>query len=125
MLCVTFTALVERFIALVKAYQAGTAVFMVEGLQLIIAVLLIILGLTIVLHSGKRLVSKETLKFKPGKSLLIYPDSSLAFFMLNYHEYHPAASTSTVPVQKSIAIVTILKFLSWPVQSLLSGPNCK
>ena len=62
MLCVTFTALVERFIALVKAYQAGTAVFMVEGLQLIIAVLLIILGPTIVLHSGKRLVSKETKK---------------------------------------------------------------
>lgn len=62
MLYVTFTALVERFIALVKAYQAGTAVFMVEGLQLIIAVLLIILGLTIVLHSGKRLVSKETKK---------------------------------------------------------------
>ena len=62
MLCVTFTALVERFIALVKAYQAGTAVFMIEGLQLIIAVLLIILGLTIVLHSGKRLVSKETKK---------------------------------------------------------------
>ena len=62
MLCVTFTALIERFIALVKAYQAGTAVFMVEGLQLIIAVLLIILGLTIVLHSGKRLVSKETKK---------------------------------------------------------------
>ena len=127
MLCVTFTALVERFIALVKAYQAGTAVFMVEGLQLIIAVLLIILGLTIVLHSGKRFVGKETksLRFKPRKSLLIYADSSLAFFMLNYHEYHPAASTSTVPVQKSIAIVTILKFLSWPVQSLLSGPNCK
>lgn len=62
MLCVTFTALVERFIALVNAYQTGTAVFMVEGLQLIIAVLLIILGLTIVLHSGKRLVSKETKK---------------------------------------------------------------
>lgn len=62
MLCVTFTALVERYIALVNAYQAGTAVFMVEGLQLIIAVLLIILGLTIVLHSGKRLVSKETKK---------------------------------------------------------------
>ena len=127
MLCVTFNALVERFIALVKAYQAGTAVFMVEGLQLIIAVLLIILGLTIVLHSGKRFVGKETksLRFKPRKSLLIYADSSLAFFMLNYHEYHPAASTSTVPVQKSIAIVTILKFLPCPVQSFLSGPNCK
>ena len=59
---VNHNALCERFIALVKAYQAGTAVFMVEGLQLIIAVLLIILGLTIVLHSGKRLVSKETKK---------------------------------------------------------------
>lgn len=44
MLCVTFTALVERCIALVKAYNAGTAVFMVEGLQLIIAVLLMVLG---------------------------------------------------------------------------------
>ena len=54
MLCVTFTALVERCIALVKAYNAGTAVFMVEGLQLIIAVLLMVLGVIIVVHSGKR-----------------------------------------------------------------------
>ena len=44
MLCVTFTALVQRTIALVKAFSAGTAVFMVEGLQLIIAILLMILG---------------------------------------------------------------------------------
>lgn len=62
MLCVTFTALVERFISLVKNYQAGTAVFMVDGLQLIIAVLLIILGLTIVIHSGKRLISTDSSK---------------------------------------------------------------
>lgn len=60
MLCVTFTALVERCIALVKAYNAGTAVFMVEGLQLIIAVLLMVLGVIIVLHSGKVLFSKST-----------------------------------------------------------------
>ena len=60
MLCVTFTALVQRSIALVKAFSAGTAVFMVEGLQLILAILLIILGVTIVLHSGKRLFKKET-----------------------------------------------------------------
>lgn len=60
MLCVTFTALVERCIALVKAYNAGTAVFMVEGLQLIIADLLMVLGVIIVVHSGKVLFSKST-----------------------------------------------------------------
>ena len=60
MLCVTFTTLVERCIALVKAYNAGTAVFMVEGLQLIIAVLLMVLGVIIVVHSGKVLFSKST-----------------------------------------------------------------
>ncbi len=59
MLCVTFTALVERTIGLVKAYSAGTAVFLVEGLQLIIAILLMILGVTIVVHSGKELVKKK------------------------------------------------------------------
>ncbi len=59
MLCVTFTALVERFVALVQAYVNGSATFMVEGLQLIIAVLLMILGATIVLHSGKRLFTSK------------------------------------------------------------------
>lgn len=59
MLCVTFTALVERTIGLVKAYSAGSAVFLVEGLQLIIAILLMILGVTIVVHSGKELVKKK------------------------------------------------------------------
>ena len=55
MLCVTFTALVERVIALVKAYGAGTAVFLVEGLQLIIAILLMVLGVIIVISCGKEL----------------------------------------------------------------------
>ena len=59
MLCVTFTALVERCIALVKAYNAGTAVFMVEGLQLIIAILLMVLGVIIVYTSGKELFQKK------------------------------------------------------------------
>ena len=59
MLCVTFTALIERTVALVKAYSAGTAVFLVEGLQLIIAVLLMILGITIVVSSGKELFRKK------------------------------------------------------------------
>ena len=59
MLCVTFTALVQRTIGLVKAFNAGTAVFMVEGLQLIIAILLMVLGVVIVVYSGKELFNKK------------------------------------------------------------------
>lgn len=59
MLCVTFTALVQRTIALVGAFSAGTAVFMVEGLQLIVAILLMVLGVIIVVTSGKELLSKK------------------------------------------------------------------
>ncbi|MGN1478967.1 MAG: carbon starvation protein A [Acutalibacteraceae bacterium] len=51
MLCVTGTALVQRTIGLVKAFGEGNAVFLVEGLQLIIAVLLIILGVIIAVNS--------------------------------------------------------------------------
>ena len=65
MLCVTFTALVQRLLAMVKAIQNAAAVtipagettwgavFIANGLQLIIAILLIILGLTIVVNSAK------------------------------------------------------------------------
>lgn len=59
MLCVTFTALVQRTIGLVKAFNAGNAVFMVEGLQLIIAILLMVLGVVIVVNSGKELFNKK------------------------------------------------------------------
>ena len=59
MICVTFTALVQRTIGLVKAFNAGTAVFMVEGLQLIIAILLMVLGVVIVVNSGKELFNKK------------------------------------------------------------------
>ena len=51
MLCVTGTALVERAISLVQAFSAGSAAFLVEGLQLIIAILLMILGVIIVVNS--------------------------------------------------------------------------
>lgn len=51
MLCVTATALVQRTISLVKAIAAGSATFFVEGLQLIIAVLLMVLGLVIIVNS--------------------------------------------------------------------------
>ena len=51
MLCVTATALVQRTVGLVKAFSAGNAVFLVEGLQLIIALLLMVLGVIIVVNS--------------------------------------------------------------------------
>lgn len=71
MLCVTFTALVQRLIAMVKAIgeaasttiPAGATtwgeVFIANGLQLIIAVLLIVLGLTIVINSMKSYVNSK------------------------------------------------------------------
>ena len=71
LLCVTFTALVQRTIAMVKAIQtaasvtipAGTAtwgsVFIANGLQLIIAILLIVLGLIIVVNSAKSYAKSE------------------------------------------------------------------
>ena len=59
MLCVTFTALVQRMAALVGAVAAGSATFLVEGLQLIIAVLLIALGLTIVVSCVRAYTAAE------------------------------------------------------------------
>ncbi len=71
MLCVTFTALVQRLIAMVKAISAAAsttipagettwgAVFIANGLQLILAILLIVLGLNIVLHSVKSYSKSE------------------------------------------------------------------
>ena len=71
MLCVTFTALVQRLRAMVRAIRTAAAVtipagettwgavFIANGLQLIIAVLLIILGLTIVVNSLRALNKAE------------------------------------------------------------------
>ena len=58
MLCVTFTALVQRVIALVKAISAGTDIFG-SALQLVVAVLLIALGLTIVVNSAKSYIKSK------------------------------------------------------------------
>ena len=71
MLCVTFTALVQRLIAMVKAISTAAsvtipagettwgAVFIANGLQLIIAILLIVLGITIVVNSFKSYAKSE------------------------------------------------------------------
>ena len=58
MLCVTFTALVQRLIAMVKAISAGTDIFG-SVLQLVVAVLLIALGLTIAVNSAKSYVKSK------------------------------------------------------------------
>lgn len=58
MLCVTFTALVQRVIALVKAIAAGMDIFG-SALQLVVAVLLITLGLIIVVNSFKSYVKSK------------------------------------------------------------------
>ena len=71
MLCVTFTALVQRLIAMVKAIKTAAnvtipaheatwgSVFIANGLQLIIAILLIVLGLIIVVNSVKSYVNSK------------------------------------------------------------------
>ena len=47
MLVVTFTALIQKTIALVKNVAAGQATFLVDGLQLIVAILLMVLGVMV------------------------------------------------------------------------------
>lgn len=71
MLCVTFTALIQRISAMVRAIRTAAtvtipagettwgAVFIANGLQLILAILLIILGLNIVMHSSMAYKSAE------------------------------------------------------------------
>lgn len=68
MLCVTFTALVQRLIGLVGAIQAGSATFVTEGLQLIIAVLLIVLGVIIVVNSLKSYFEAKRAGETPDKA---------------------------------------------------------
>ena len=81
MLCVTFTALVQRLIAMVKAISTAAAVtipagettwgkvFLNNGLQLVIAVLLIVLGLTIVINSMKSYVKSKKSSEKKEKKV--------------------------------------------------------
>jgi carbon starvation protein, predicted membrane protein len=47
MLVVTFTALIQKTVALVKNVASGQATFLVDGLQLIVAILLMVLGVMV------------------------------------------------------------------------------
>lgn len=58
MLCVTFTALIQRVIGLVKSLAAGQEIF-ASVIQLVVAVLLIVLALIIVVNSFKSYVRSK------------------------------------------------------------------
>ena len=59
MFCVTFTAITLNVITNVQAYMNGTAVFLVNGLQLIVALFLVVLAIIVAVHCGTILFSIE------------------------------------------------------------------
>lgn len=59
MLAVTFTALVQKVISVIRNISNGTATFLVDGLQLIVAVLLMILGVLVAASCLKKLFGKK------------------------------------------------------------------
>ena len=59
MLAVTFTALIQKTIALVKNIAGGQATFLVDGLQFIVAVLLMVLGVLVAFSCLKKLFGKS------------------------------------------------------------------
>lgn len=62
MLVVTFTALAQAIIGIVKKLSIGNFVFLTDGLQLIFAVLLAALGIMVAVSCFKKLVGKEEIK---------------------------------------------------------------
>ena len=63
MLCVTFTALGQALIGIYnKLFITRTFVFLTDGLQLIFAILLIVLGFMVAVSGFKKLFEKETIK---------------------------------------------------------------
>lgn len=62
MLVVTFTALVQAILGIVKKISIGNFVFLTDGLQLIFAVLLAALGVMVAVSCFKKLVGKEETK---------------------------------------------------------------
>ena len=59
MLAVTFTALVQKTIALIGNVASGNATFLVDGLQLIIAILLMVLGVLVAASCFQKLFKKK------------------------------------------------------------------
>ena len=58
MLAVTFTALVQKTIALITNFATGNATLLVDGLQFVVAVLLMVLGVMVAFSCLKKLFGK-------------------------------------------------------------------
>ena len=86
MICVTFTALVQRVIALVKAISTGTDLF-ASILQLVVAICIIVLALIIVVNSFKTYVRSKRGSQKDGNE----DDSSTPTAAVETAETQPAA----------------------------------
>ncbi len=59
MFCVTLTALVEAVYSIVVKLSMGQFVFAVDGLQLIIALALMILAISVAVHCGRELAGAK------------------------------------------------------------------
>lgn len=65
MFAVTLTALVQAVYGIYGKLVNGGFVFMVDGLQLILAIMLLVLGLSVAFHCGKELVTDGPAEKKP------------------------------------------------------------
>ena len=59
MLAVTFTALIQKTIALVSNFMSGNATLLVDGLQFVVAVLLMVLGVMVAFSCLKKLFGRK------------------------------------------------------------------
>ena len=59
MLAVTFTALIQKTIALITNFASGNATLLVDGLQFVVAILLMVLGVLVALSCFKKLFGKK------------------------------------------------------------------
>ena len=59
MLAVTFTALIQKTIALVGSFMSGNATLLVDGLQFVVAVLLMVLGVMVAFSCLKKLFGRK------------------------------------------------------------------
>ena len=59
MLAVTFTALIQKTIALVGSFMSGNATLLVDGLQFVVAVLLMVLGVMVAFSCLKKLLGRK------------------------------------------------------------------
>ncbi len=59
MLAVTFTALIQKTIALITNFTSGNATLLVDGLQFVVAILLMVLGVLVALSCFKKLFGKK------------------------------------------------------------------